>query len=344
MSHPKLAVVRSGFGGRGYRIPGRTKEIDDPKTGKAKTVPNVYPSVTTVLKHVAKPGLNQWIADQTAAKAVVSLSYLQSVREEVAWGSLRFYWSRDPDLVGSELRRYYDGVKNDAAELGTNIHEWVEADIDELSPYPKPDSVETDEMIDAWTAWKMTHRVVSYRQEFTCVNDELEFAGTADGDWEITCLHEPDERGNYCLGKEPGPFRTLVDLKSSRHTWDEHGFQLAALASADTIMREVLEGHPGAQKAEKTERGKKVVSWWIEEEPPQWERFALLHIRPDDLDSKGGSIPRFCELEDRTPDLDLYEIGFTGALAIARAKHTLRERAKTRGIETEEDRYGIEAA
>jgi len=327
MTHPKLAVARSGFGGRGYGIPGRTKE------GKTKKpLQLVYPSVTTVLKQVNKPGLHQWIADQTAAKAVVSIPYLMSVSEEVGYGSLRFFWSKDPDLVGSEVRRYYDGVKDDAAELGTNIHEWVEADIDGLSPYPAPSAIETEEMIDAWYEWFEFHTVISHNQEFTIVNDSLQFAGTADADWSIRCDHE-----GPCLGQEPGQFiRTLVDIKSSRHTWNEHGYQLAALAAAEVVMREVLEDHPGAMRAEKTERGEKVVSFWVEDAPPAWERYALLHIRPDDLDTKGNRIPRFCLLKDKTEDMDLFRAGFEGALALSKVQAELNKRAKARGKETEE--------
>lgn len=328
MTHPKLAVARSGFGGRGYGIPGRTKPSE--KTGKPLQL--VYPSVTTVLKQVNKPGLHQWIADQTAAKAVVSISYLMSVSDEVGYGSLRFFWSKDPDLVGSEVRRYYDGVKDDAAELGTNIHEWIEADIDGLSPYPNASAIETEEMIEAFREWFAFHTVISHNQEFTIVNDTLGYAGTADADWSIRCDHE-----GPCLGQAPGEFiRALIDIKSSRHTWNEHGYQLAALANGEVVMREVLEDHPGALKAEKTERGQKVVSFWVEDAPPVWERYALLHIRPDDLDTKGNTVPRFCLLKDKTDDINLFQAGFEGALALSKVQAELNKRAKARGKETEE--------
>lgn len=329
MTFPKLATTKSGFGGRGYGIPGRTKP--SPTTGKPLQL--VYPSVTTVLKQVNKPGLHQWIADQTAAKAVRSIPYLMAMEEHVGYASLRFFWSKDPSLVGSEVRRYYDGVKDDAAELGTNIHEWMEADIDGLSPYPEPMGIETEEMIDAWEGWLATHTVISYNQEFTCVNDTLGIAGTADADWDIRC----DHGGTPCLGQEPGEFiRTLVDLKSSRNTWNEHGYQLAALASAEVVMREVLEGTEGALKAEKTERGKKIVTWWVEDAPPAWKRYALLHIRPDDVDTKGNHIERFCLLKDRTEDIELFRTGFEGALALSKVQAELNKRAKARGKETEE--------
>lgn len=320
MTVPKLTTPRSGWGGRGYRIPGRA---------------TTYPGVTTILNVINKPGITQWVADQTAAKAVMSLSYLMTVSEDVGWSNLRFVWSKEADLVGSEVRQYWEGVKNDAADLGTNIHEWIEADIDGLMPYPEPSAIEAEEMVDAWDEWYSEHEVISHRQEFTCVNDEWGIAGTADADWTITCIHEADEGGLYCLGPER-TYRTLVDLKSSRHTWPEHGYQLAALGSCNAIMREVAEGTPGAQRAEKTEKGKKIRSWWVEDAPPAWERYALLHIRPDDLDTKGVPIPRFARLVDRTEDMDIARDGFAGALMIARSQHTQKARDKARGIETED--------
>lgn len=330
MTHPKLAVKSSGFGGRGYAIPGRTKP--SPTTGKP--LQDVYPSVTTVLGQVAKPGLHQWIADQTAAFAVTNVGYLMQVSEDVAWRHLRFKWSKEADVQATELRRYYDGVKDDAADLGTNIHEWVEADIDGLAPYPPMLAIETEQMVEAWRGWLIHHRIVSHRQEFTIVNDTLRVAGTADADWTITCLHD----GPTCLGQEPDEaVRCLIDLKSSRHTWREHGYQLAALASAEVIMREVVEGHEGAMKIQKTENGKKVTSWWVEDAPIAFDRYAVLHIRPDDLDKDGEKIPRFCRLIDLTPDMDVYRKGFEGALALAHSERELKERAKARGQEETEN-------
>lgn len=321
MTVPILTTPRSGWGGRGYKIPGRDA---------------VYPGVTTVLKTVNKgDAFHQWIADQTAAKCVVSLSYLMTVQEDVGWASQRFYWSRTPDMVATEIREYYLGVRDDAAELGTNIHEFIDADLDGISARPAPANVEAEEMVDAWEEWLEGHTVVAHRSEFTVVNDELGYAGTADADWTITCTHEPGEDGLYCLGPEP-TYRTLVDLKSSRHTWPEHGMQVAALGMAPIIMRQVLPGAEGAMKAMKTEKGAKIVSFWVEDAPPVWERYALLHIRPDDLDTKGERIDRFARLVDMTPDIDLYRDGFTGALALSRMQRALKMRAKARGQETED--------
>ena len=106
---PKLRVRSSGHGGSGYK---------HPHTG------DVVPGVTTVLKRLDKPGVLQWAVDNTAAYAVANVDGLLNRTEEQGFGFLRWYWKRDP-LKGdlSDIRNYSDGVLNDAAELGTMMHD-----------------------------------------------------------------------------------------------------------------------------------------------------------------------------------------------------------------------------
>jgi len=326
MSQPKLATARSGWGGRGYYIPDRFFEDE---AGKKQRL--ILPSVTTILRQVAKPGLHAWIADQTAAYAVTHLPELMQRTEDVGWNYLRFVWSRKADL-DDPLRRHHEHVRDDAADLGTNIHEWIEADIDGLMPYPAIFADETEEMIGAFLEWKLTHEIRINNSEFTIVNDDIGYAGTADADWDILCLHD-----DPCLGQQPGQWvRVLVDLKSSRYTWRENGMQLWALANGNAVMREVAEGEEGACKHEATVGGKKVRSWWVEDDMPTFDRYALLHIRPSDLDTKGEKIEAFCKLKDRTEDMDLYGTGFRGAYMLAQSEYQLKARDKARIKKTED--------
>lgn len=320
MSQPELTVKQSGFGGRGYRIPGRRDQY-----GKAET----WPGVTTVLKQVAKPGLHQWIADQTAAYAVANIARLNDYSDERSWGYLRFYWSREPDQSKAiALRSHADGVRDDAAELGTNLHEIADAWL-EGSTMPNPTAPEVDEMMDAFEEFCRTHRVERHWGEFTVVDDDRRVAGTADGDWTITCLH--DGPGCFHDGTR-GPHRCLVDVKTSRWTWPEHGMQVAFLAQADIAMVRVQQGEPGAMRFEKTEDGKKRVSWWIERFQPSYDRTVLLHIRPRDLSPSGDRIEAFAELVDTTKDSDLHLQGFDGALALARTMRGLKARGDVRAL------------
>lgn len=320
MTQPELTTPQSGFGGRGYRIPGRVDRFNKQM---------VYPGVTTVLKQVAKPGLVQWVADQTAAFAVANYAKLSTYSDEKMWGFLRFYWGREPEeSIARELRSHADGVRDDAAELGTNFHEihdaWLAGE-----PMPAPNAPEVDEMMDAFEEWAGQHRIERHYGEFTVVDDERRVAGTADGDWTIECLHE----GAGCFaGGLRGPFRCLVDAKTSRWTWPEHGMQVAFLSQADIAMERVAEGTPGALRFEKTEKGTKRVSWWLERFQPAYDRTVLLHVRPRDLDTKGERIEAFAELVDTTEDSDLHLQGFDGALALAKTMRGLKARGESRAL------------
>ena len=316
MTKPKLASKSSEDEGRFYRIPGRVDEH-----GKQRA----YPSVTNVLAQVNKPGLYQWVADQTAAFAVANITQLNQRDDQAAWSFLRFYWNRTPDLTKpAGLRSHHDGVRDDAADLGTNVHELIEADIDGGIPMPAVEAPEVWEMVGAWESWYDRHEIVSHHTEFTVVHDGLRYAGTADADWTITCLH-----ARPCV---PDGSRCLVDLKTSRYTWPEHGMQLAALAQAPVAMVEVPEGTPGAVRAAKTEDGVRVISWWLEREQPTYDRAVLLHIRPRDLTPRGDRIEAFCELKDMTEDLDLYAKGFEGALRLCEVAQSLKARGDRRAL------------
>lgn len=305
MAHPKLATARSGYGGRGYYIPG-----DFDAAGKKR----VYPSVTTVLKQVAKEGLHQWIADQVAAYAVANIPYLMNHTEESGWGYLRFIWNRTPDLAATELRTWHEGVRDDAAELGTNVHEWLEVELEGISEPVVLDSPEAREIAAQLRLWLRGHSVEVRRTEYTIVNRRLGYAGTADAHWLIRCDHD----GPACLGQAAGEWvSVLLDFKTSRFTWRDHGMQLAALSDADVVMREVVKGYAGAKMHEATVGGRRVRSWWVEEEPPVYDRIAVLHLRPRDQDPSGETIEAFCKLVDFTGKQDAYRKGFAGAHALA---------------------------
>lgn len=302
MSEPKLARAASGLGGRGYK---------NPFTGE------VVPSVTTALGAIDKPGIRQWIADNTAAYAVANIDHLLNRTEEQGYNFLRWYWNRmkdsDFDDPTVDIRDYHTGVLNDAAELGTLTHEWIEAD---LNDWFEPDIFrdEQAQMIAEYLAWKTEHDI-----EVACTEATLfgqGYAGTVD--W---------------IGQIDGVW-TLVDNKTSRNTWDEHIAQLAALGAAHTWLREVPAGTPGAQKHEKTVKGVKQVSWWVQDEIPPIQQYAILHVRPDDYNSKGEFVPAFCKLKIvPQAEIDAGWEMFQGALQVRKSQSRLKEVRKQRGEE-----------
>lgn len=275
---PKLRVRSSGHGGSGYK---------HPHTG------DVVPGVTTVLKKLEKPAIAQWAVDNTAAYAVANVDALLSRTEEQGYGFLRWYWKRDP-LAGdlTDLRNYSNGVLNDAAELGTLLHDWVAGDSGaEDMPYPDVTQAPAHfwEMVDQWNLWRENHTVVQSFTEVTFWSHQYGFAGTADGVWNIDGVN------------------TLVDVKTSRNTWDEHLMQIAALGACDTMLTEV---------------GDK----WEEHPIPDFSQYALMHIRPSDMDKNGQPMLPFAELKFVPhEEIPLHFEAFEGVLRVTKAQAKLKE-------------------
>ena len=267
---PKLRVRSSGHGGSGYK---------HPHTG------DVVPGVTTVLKRLDKPGILQWAVDNTAAYAVANVDGLLNRTEEQGFGFLRWYWKRDP-LKGdlTDIRNYSDGVLNDAAQLGTMMHDWVAAD---HGACPYPDVTDAPffhwEMVEQWNGFNAQHEIEPIHSEFTVWNSEFGYAGTADGLWKIDGVV------------------TLVDVKTSRNTWDEHWMQLEALRRCDKMLTEV-DGE------------------WVESPAIVPEKLALFHIRPSDTDKNGNPMAPFAKLLDMPHnEHDAMWQAFKGLLSVTHA-------------------------
>jgi hypothetical protein len=274
---PKLRVRSSGHGGSGYK---------HPHTG------DIVPGVTTVLKKLEKPAIAQWAVDNTAAYAVANIDSLLSRTQEQGFGFLRWYWKRDPLKDDTEdIRNYSAGVLNDAAELGTMVHDWIAAETDDNFPYPDTSMAREHfwEMVEQWNSFKSQHTIEPLHTEVTLWNKEHGYAGTADAIWNID-------------GKT-----TLVDIKTSRNTWDEHWMQLAALASCETMLIE-RDGE------------------WVEQGIELFENLALLHIRPSDTDKNGNPMFPFAELKFMPPsEYDDLMKAFKGLLDVTHALSNLKE-------------------
>lgn len=314
MSHwdPKLRVAASGYSGSGYRVPTRLGE-----DGK----PLLVPGVTTVLGALDRPGVLQWSIDNTAAYAVANVDALLNRTEEQGFGFLRFYAKRmkesDFDDPMVDIRNYSNGVLNDLAELGSLTHDWI---ADFVNDFPEPDLTRNEQadMIEKFLEWYAEHEIEVVVSEVTVVGDG--YAGTLDHIWIIDGIP------------------TLVDVKTSRATRDEHFAQLAALGAADAMMVEVPEGTPGAVEYTRTSKGVKHTSYWIERPVPAFSQYAILHLRPNDYDSKGNFVPAFCEL--KIIEYDLIEAAFElfeGALKARHGQARLKAVKKALAKEDEDD-------
>jgi hypothetical protein len=274
---PKLRVRSSGHGGSGYK---------HPLTG------DVVPGVTTVLKKLDKPAIAQWAVDNTAAFAVANIDSLLSRTEEQGYGFLRWYWKRDP-LAGdtTDIRNYSNGVLNDAGNLGTLMHDWIAA---EHGACAYPDVTDAPEyfwqMVAQWDKWKLEHDVVPIQTEVTLWSHQYKYAGTADAIWMVDGVP------------------MLIDVKTSRNTWDEHYMQVAALGACDAMLLEESE------------------DVWVEDVVPPFAAYGLLHIRPEDTNTQGEYMDAFCKLKF----IDLDEIpehfeAFLGLLKVSHAQNRVKE-------------------
>jgi len=188
-------------------------------------------------------------------------------------------------------------VLNEAAEIGTNVHEWIEADL-KGEFEPAVDSYECEQMVDQWLEWKAEHDIEPVLVEATGVNREHGYAGTLDGLWKVDGVP------------------TLVDVKTSRNTWPEHFQQLAALGACYTVMEEVAEATADAVAFADT--------WWVETVMPAFSEYAILHLRPQDYDSKGNPTEAFCKLKP-VSNIELHFEGFLGALQLKNYERKLKE-------------------
>ena len=234
MGKPELALFAKQDGtGRAYKHPFRVDGDGKPLTS---------PSVTTVLGLVDKPALIQWAADRTLDWAVDNASLLFVKEKEAAkkWG--RYRWA---------------DVRNERAEVGTGIHETIEAQHTGSWNFPVLDD-EQVRIMQQWDRLNEQYEFVPHRSEFTVWSLAerngvlLDYAGTADGLWDITDLSTGESWENL-----------IIDLKTSKNTWPEHWTQLSALYNADYIM-------------DKTDD-----KWTEVELPANKSGTAIIHLRED---------------------------------------------------------------
>lgn len=251
------------------------------------------PGITTICKYINDEGLRQWVADQTAAYAVAHVDALLNRTEEQGWGFLRYYWKRTPDLTEDSLRGAHKGVLNDSAELGTQMHNYIEFDITGEDFVPPIDSPEMEQMVRVWEEFKFAHDIKPVLTEATVWGGS--YAGTFDLLWEFD--------GTLAL----------VDTKTARGIREGHLMQLAALRNATHYFHQNNNGE------------------WELRELPKPEKYGFLHIRPDDTDWRGNPKPAFCELHYIDEDeLDIYWRKFEACKVHAYADAELKALAKAR--------------
>lgn len=263
------------YSGEGF---GQGRSYKDPTDNDS-----LWPSVTTVLKHEDKSSLIQWAADQVASMAIE--------RTDLVMG--------DPDKGYNRLRFAHNDTRDTRAEIGTGVHATIEAE--HLGSWDFPDlDAEQMAMLENWRRFCKDYQVKIILSEFTVRGRN--YMGTADLIIEYTDPISGEVR------------RSLTDVKTSKNIWPGHSAQLAALSSADYMLREVGEGTEGAFL--RKGKVKAENSWWVRADMPEFDEVAVLQLRDD-----------FYKYEV-VDNLDLHERLFQCYVSIHEANAELRERGK----------------
>lgn len=290
MSEPFLASKSSGYGGRGY--------VDPFTEGKP-----TLPSVTTILRAIASEGIVQWAVNQTALYYAANPEAVLSRDVEGVYNLGRFYAKRTPDFDSPEYNpfNFHKGVLDDAADLGTWIHTFVEATFNDWME-PTPQNVQHEQMAEAFILWYNDNDVKIKTTEHTVFGHG--YAGTFDFIGDIN--------GTVYLG----------DTKSSAAVHNSHRAQLGGLGAAHTMAVLTDEFDMEAVPHTKTIDGVKVTKFFRPEPLPSFTNYGVLQIRPDD-EVRGKEA--FCEFH--VIDNAVIDAGFDmfkGALAIKQAEYLLK--------------------
>src|SRR5690606_2143602 len=245
-----------------------------------------------------KPGLRQWVADNTAAFAVANVDALLNRSEMEGYGFLRWRWKNEPKLdADADLRNWHGYVLNDAADLGTWFHGYAEAILRGDFPEREPQTDWQYELAEQLEAFLSEHEVEPVFMEQTVYNP-VGYAGTLD-----------------LMARIDG-VPTLCDWKTSRRVQDAHKQQLAALGAAPGWLRRVPQGEGVLYK-----RKQKPDTWWVEDAVPEFSQYAILQFRPTDDDGT----PAYYRMHIVNPEeIALHYEAFLGYLTAKEAERKVR--------------------
>jgi len=142
-----------------HRMPTADGSGERPTTIRDARRMNLYPSVTSILGVLAKPGLEKWKLDQ------VALATLRSPKQPEE--SLEYWCSRVRNAAFEQVEQ--------AADMGTMIHGALEA-----SMAGEPYDPELRAYIQPVLEWKEKTGILIVDRELRVVNTAEGFAGTAD--------------------------------------------------------------------------------------------------------------------------------------------------------------------
>lgn len=164
-------------------------------------------SVTTILGILEKPALVQWAANcavQHITDHIVEL--LTSPKETIR--------------ILQEAKTAHKAIKDDAADIGTQVHEWIEVWAGNGPLPPVPDNQLVVNGISAFLEWASSVELRPVESEVRVYHPQYRYAGRFDL---IATLRQ---------GKQRKPRTYLLDIKTSSAVYDSMLYQLAGYEEA----------------------------------------------------------------------------------------------------------------
>lgn len=152
MSAPEL----SRYGSEGE---GQGRNYVHPHSGVS------VPSVTTVLRMAAKDGLPQWASGLALKWAYDNIDLARDRDSADFVGAGKYQWTK---------------VRDERAFIGTEIHEYIEADLRDAWDLPQPWDPEVLEMVAEWRKFRAQHVIDPHFIEATAWSHTYGYAGTFD--------------------------------------------------------------------------------------------------------------------------------------------------------------------
>lgn len=190
---------------------------------------------------------------------------------------------------------------DERAFVGDQVHSWIETFSEDGFAYPVLE-YDAQQCVDRFLDFVSEHTFEPLFTEVTVWSERFGYAGTFD--W---------------IGNLDG-LVTLGDNKTSRKLHDEHRMQLAALKSADYMLLLQEDGS------------------YIQQEMPEVEALAFLHLRPDDYDDLyNRSDQSFYAIEYvDLVEADIHFEKFKGFLDVWNANQELKRFRKSVSVEKKE--------
>lgn len=205
-----------------------------------------FTSVTTLLGALSKPALVNWAAKTVAEYAVENIAAITALAQADPDGAIRA-------LKGSPWQK-----RDNAADLGTHVHDQIEARIIGQTPAEPPADVA--KRVAHFEAFCEDYAPTFEAAEATVYNRTDGYAGTLDS---IAMI---------------GGERFIIDVKTTKSgVYPEHGLQLAAYAHAEFIgapdgtevaMPEITAGavlwiHPGGYQLQRVRIDEVVFRYFL---------------------------------------------------------------------------------